>query len=771
MTLGYRTVRDADLTPLSEAVAKWRNLPGQFDTVAESFRNDVAKGLRDSDWEGKAADAAFRRFDTVEKELKAAADEARDVHRLLDDALRTLRDVQRRLKDVEADVAANEHLLLSAEGQVSYRPPADAEGHTAALVKSYQDTVRAYQERIQRVLDDAADADTALHWALTQDRNGRRKGFDAGAFSSLEAAERGRRTAREDARAATELLRLGDGASDRQLARLNKLLSTHEGDPYFAELFATRTGAAGTLDFWRGVADKEHLPDSRRTTLERLQRSLGFTLATATHSESGAMREWKREMIGLGTAWGAATDSRTERPGGSYGFQVMSALMRHGSYDADFLKRYGKELIAFEKSEAGGNVRELWLPGNERANLNLTGGDRGNDPMAGFMEALGHSPEAAREFFHSGDWADYTEQEDYKELLDEDLRYLLIDRQWPGDPASGESKESGYGHEELGHALEAATLGVPYDRQELGQRHDSGTVNVAEQIIRVAVTEQDFLAGRPGLGDSLARIGAGYIGDLNWAISDFGEAEYNEKDRAGAFGRPYLEEGKDPSKADLDSLAGHLSVGHTSALYFLEMVGASESGYQILSAAQQGYTVAALKAHPEPDLEARYLVETGAKVHGVLDQARVNDIHATYGAMTEEANRKLTEAAEWKKFCISQGLGVTAGLITLPFGGPTASAAVTFGVPTLVEGVTGAMETKFGLDIDRELERNAANFTHKEITDKQEFVESGSKAAMAPADAYIRALGLPSDHPWVQEIDVEGRYNDGHAAVDSRDGD
>ncbi|GAB2619691.1 PPE domain-containing protein [Streptomyces capparidis] len=754
MTLGYRTVRDADLTPLSEAVAKWRNLPGQFDTVAESFRNDVAKGLRDSDWEGKAADAAFRRFDTVEKELKAAADEARDVHRLLDDALRTLRDVQRRLKDVEADIAANEHLRLSAEGQVSYHPPADADGHTAALVKSHQDTVRAYQERIQRVLDDAADADTALHWALTQDGNGRRKGFDPGAFSSLEAAERGRRTAREDARAATELLRLGDGASDRQLARLNKLLSTHEGDPYFAELFATRTGAAGTLDFWRSVADKEHLPDSRRTTLERLQRSLGFTLATATHSESGAMRGWKREMIELGEQRSVSMDTRSNRAVGSYGFQVMSSLMRYGTYETEFLKDYGSKLIAFERDQTGGKgkIGDFWNPTGERSYLNRGGEDWGNDPMAGFMEALGHNPEAAKEFFHSD------------EKIDPELKYLLEERQWPGDAVSEKGKESGFGYGELGHALEAATLGVPYDQQELGHRRDPATADIARHIISTVTSDMTFVSSRPEISESLARIGAGYLDDLNWAASNFGDASHDQDVRASAFALPGQGERGDEA-------ASHVNLKHETAIAFLEAVGKQEGAYEILSAAQQTYTVNGLKAHLQPDASTACLIETGAKVHGILDQARINDIDETYGAMTEQANRKLAEAAEWKKFGIGTGLGVTAGLATAPFGGPTTSAAVAFAVPAAADTVMGALDTKLGIDIDRKLEQNAANFNQKESMEKREFLEEGRRAAMAPADAYIQALDLPSESPWLQSLDVEGRYNDGQNALDQSDTD
>ena len=62
MGLTYAQLKQANLTPLSEAVGKWRNLPGQIDVIATSFDTTVTKGLQDSDWTGETADAAFTGF-------------------------------------------------------------------------------------------------------------------------------------------------------------------------------------------------------------------------------------------------------------------------------------------------------------------------------------------------------------------------------------------------------------------------------------------------------------------------------------------------------------------------------------------------------------------------------------------------------------------------------------------------------------------------------------------------------------------------------------
>ncbi|MGK5450629.1 WXG100 family type VII secretion target [Streptomyces radiopugnans] len=122
MTLGYSTVKNADLAPLAEAVTMWRNLPGQFDTIATSFRNGVSKALRTSDWDGKAAEAAFKKFDEVERQFKNASEEAKDIHRLLDSALENFRSAQKRVRDVTNEVAEDKNLKMSSSGLVYLDP-------------------------------------------------------------------------------------------------------------------------------------------------------------------------------------------------------------------------------------------------------------------------------------------------------------------------------------------------------------------------------------------------------------------------------------------------------------------------------------------------------------------------------------------------------------------------------------------------------------------------------------------------------------------------
>ncbi|MDG9705752.1 DUF6571 family protein [Streptomyces sp. DH37] len=750
MTLSYSTVRDADLTPLSEAVAKWRNLPGRFTTIATSFNTEVSGALRASDWEGEAAEAAFRKFDQVQKQMRNAADEAGDVHRLLDSALESFRSAQKRLRDVATEVSEDRNLKLSPAGLVYLDPDDRKEPERLAVLRqAYEDVVRGYNDRVRTALEDATEADTALHWALSQDPNGRSPGFHPDMFRSVQDARQGRDQARKDADTLVELTSLGPDMTDEQLEQFNRLARRHEGDPYFAERFAVRTGPEGTLRFWQGIADARPSGSAAEKTLAGIQESLSRTLATASHSQSEAMREWKKKMVDLGDEriYFVHSGETAMLPSqGSHGFSIMSSLMRHGEYDTDFLKNYGNELFSFEKDHEG-NLKELWYVDDHKARLSFVSGS-GNDPMAGYLEALGHNPEASKAMFESEPWA-AAKDPGHAGDLNPFLNYLMRERDWPQDSAEGEESSEGYGYDELGHALEAATLGFPYDRPDLGAAsylnpkegaypeqsalRDKTAANIMSQVAAVVGFDSDYVTDRPGVGDSLAKMGAGYMDDLSRSVSNFANIDHDADLRDKAF--RYGEQ------------AGHINLDENLAKDFLESVGKHSGAYEILSAAQESYAVSALKHYPEPNEELNRIIDTSAKFHSILDNARAEhiDSHA------EKKSQEYAEAAEWKNFAVSHGVGLGVGLATLPFGGPATSTAVSFVVPAIIEGVGDAAETKLGIEIDQELREREKEIESKAEMEKDDFKEIGKSRAAAPLSAYAQAHGMPSDDPWFAE--------------------
>ncbi|WP_244177818.1 DUF6571 family protein [Streptomyces atriruber] len=720
--LTYEKLLNADFSALSQAVSKWRHLPQKFRTASTKFVNTVEKGLQGSDWEGEAASAAIEKFKYVERQIDYAADEAEDVHKLLDDACEVFTQSQSKLRTLTKDIEEDKYLAIRPDGEVYLSPPKDTPSEDLGMLnKSYRETIQAYKTSIQGHIDRAQEADELLAWVLSQDHNGRKKGFDANTYNSIADAKDGRKRVEEDLKELEKLtgekseLALADADDSLDpatLKRINSIFSRHEGDPYFAEKFATRTGAAGTLDLWSKIADRRQFGDAQTKESAKIQKSLSYTLATASHSDSEGMKRWKADMVSLGDKPVITTSKYSSSDDGPRGFQVMSSLMRYGEYDDKFLNSYGKELLEFEQKSKEAPA-DLW---KRDVFLNFgSGSDQGFDPMAGYMEALGHNPEAAKDLLYAKDWA-------AEGKTDSDLKYLMSGREWPDGNPSADNK-AGFGYGELGHALEAATLGSPYDAAGHELHRDARTANIMEQMATTVASDIDYVENKTGIGNSLARIGAGYADDLNWAT-------INEGGRGSSIHRDDL------YRPNGD--AGHADLDPTVARNFLYNVGQHEGSYEILSSAQQAFTFGALEAHADDANSAEKVLNNGAYIHGVLDEARISQVDKASNDATDKMNEELAKSAEWKKFGISQGLGLATGVAVLPLGGPTASAAAAFVVPTIVEGVSGAVETQWGMEIDEETKKREADLTNKNRMTADEFSELGHLRATNPALLHLK---------------------------------
>lgn len=740
--VSYNSLLSSNLEPLSDAISKWRHLPGHFRQIRENFQNHVQKPLVNSDWHGHAADAAEKQFHRTSGQLGKAAEEAQDVHHILESAYNQFKKCKKQLQNCKKAVEDDPNLKIDKSGTVSYEP-AETAHHASpqqgkAEAKAYEQVVSDYNNRIGDILEKATSADELLDWALRTDANGRRKGFTGAGVSSLKEAKKAREDAAKDAKDLTTRIQhaaaTGRDLSVHELQEANTLMRKHEGDPYFGEKFATGLGGRGTLEFWQRNADRQQTGDARTKTLSHLQKTLGLTLATASHSDSGAMTDWKHDVIRLGTKRFDDAGATQYGPGvskGPYGFQIMSSIMRNGEYDKDFLHEYGKGygkghahvpgLIEFDKKASEhGSPKDFWTSkGDYEAMLNLgEGGDKGMDPLAGYMEALGHNPEAGKELF-------YKEGFEYKpnDEFDPDLKYLLHDRKWPDGNPLGASKNQ-YGYDELGHALEATTLGRPYDEPDLGLHKSPEGANVMSQTVRMVAADSGFLDDRGNLGGSLAKMGAGYIDNLDRGISDFGDSPYGEGSRKSAFG---------------DIGNNDINIGRKHAANFMSIVGGDDDGYKILSTAQHEFTQHSVKNASESNDPLKLSLETGAESHGILDQARGEAIMDDAEDTKEEKAQKLEEAAEWRKFGGSQAIGQTASLVTAPLEA-TRSAGIS--VP-IVDTVSESMQTQQEIMIDREVQHQQDAFdgkidAHAEDM-KSEFRSKGEGTAQDPLDAYISA--------------------------------
>ncbi len=188
----YSDVKNVDLGKLSDAVDEWRTLPGKIKQLGLTFRTEVVKGLKGSNWSGEAAESAFVKFDDIEKQISDAAKEASAIYGLLSSALDCFRNAKRELCDIEREVEGHVHLSLNGSDGSVYVDEKKVDPESRAMMhKSYLDAIEAYRDRTQKALEAARDGDRALKWALLRDGDvGRR--FNADAYGSLKEAQVGR---------------------------------------------------------------------------------------------------------------------------------------------------------------------------------------------------------------------------------------------------------------------------------------------------------------------------------------------------------------------------------------------------------------------------------------------------------------------------------------------------------------------------------------------------------------------------------------------------
>lgn len=768
--LTYKTLIAANLTALSEAVARWEKLPDKFRKVGSSFTTEVSGPLRDSTWSGKAADGAKAAFTRVEKEIERAAGEAADVHGFIKAAHSKLRSCQKQLLEYKENLDRSTYLQIDDTGKVSRRESVLGEGPTggkgALRDITFGDSVDHYNREISQILEDARGADRDLKWALSLDPNGKKQGFTDTGVNSLQDIGRARKEAAEDARAFVKLASVDDRVlTTSELNRANAYLREHAGDPSFREKTLTSLGARGTLEFWQRNVDEPQTGGARTKALQGLQKSMSLTLANASHSDSPAMNDWKRDVIKLGNerfpdtnfSGQALAPGRTGK--GPYGFQIMSSLMRHGEYDKDFLVDYGqgyKEdgkqvpgLIDFDKKASeNGSLKDFWQPDGYTAMLNVgSGSDKGMDPMAGYMEALGHNSEAAQElFFKEG----YRGQSGA--TPDSDLKYLLRDREWPdGNPRSADCR--GYGYDELGHALEAATLGRSYDEPELGLKRSEASANIMSQVVAISTDGEPLVDEklRPGgqhLSDSLAKMGAGYIDNLDWAVANSSDRQ----EHIDRYDRVFGEIG-----------ASDLKVEHQQAVGFLRDVGGTVDGHKILSAAQTDFTVNQVKGDPGSGEYLKELFRGGAEVQGIMDSARADSILGDADDTKEAKAQKLSEAAEWQKAGWGQGANVVSTVVE---GAATGARAMAYAVP-VVDTAAQAMATEQGILIDQVMQREQDKYDagiDAQSDDLKSGVEgAGKKRVAIPLAAYLEANPARRDGEWqlAMENEIENGYDRG----------
>lgn len=734
----FNQLYHARLGSMQDAVDDWTETVKRLKTLEEQAENGLRAKAEKADWKGENAGITLPFVKKTAKEFGDAAKEAESIRNILRDAVSEFKVAKENITKVVED-APGKGIRIDANGTVSYliHPDRRAKDYDGPEPKEADfDKTRA---DIKAAIDKATEADEvasrALRTLVGKDKNN----FSGTDYDSLKQAAKAQDA--EDAKAAAEIVAKGDDATAEEIDRLNKYFKDNTGDQYFAERFALEVGVKGNLDYWVDMgdaSDASHLAADNPEKIKELQKNWSMTLAAATHSNSPAMEQWKADVIKSGD------DVFRSRGTSAYGFQVMSNLMRYGTYDTKFLNTYGGAVARAENKmthDGGVKPSQVWSSGlSAPPRLNWDGKDLGRDPMTGFMEALGHNAKASTSFFNSSIDLTPDNPNDNKKI--DAFKYFTKERDWPED-AYKDGYGNKYGYDSLGHALESATTGHAYDApaQDFKDVRTLDNAKVLQKVVDFYGSDPKY-AHQQGISDSLANIGTAYIDEFNRSLEQDDSNSLREVHNS-PFGAT-LADGHSRFGSDYDEA---LLFNRGDAVNFLSIVAQSEDGHSQLSAAQSIYTANTLGVvGPEPgsqelkptDLtDAHTVMRIGAETHGILDNSRIGQIEQDYEEGSKERQKAIAQTTEWIKFGTEAVVGGGIAIATDGAASPV--------VPVIADTVGSAAVGGLGMITDSISEDYAEedDEKYKKPYDemKEDALNAGKASALNPAKAYAQAPG------------------------------
>ncbi|MGW0119574.1 hypothetical protein [Streptomyces sp. NPDC003327] len=764
--LTYDNVYHAPLGKLKAAADDWSEMKGKLDRLAEDARTTMAAKAKDEYWRGVNAEVTKPFVDKTAKEFEDAAKAADGIHKVLEDGYKNFKKAQDDLKRIVDTEAPEQGFFVKSDGTVAAKEPlSETKDQGARHDPDFQDAVRreraaiqAMEQRIKAIIEVCDEADVACSNALRANNTADKHNFSGPKYTSLDA---------EEAQRAVDLAKKGRDISHEELVRLNELLKDNSGSKEFSRTFYDGLGPKGSLEFFGQLStdtydytkvDKERLAD-----VQALQKNLGLNLATATQGGDAWTDKWSADMRKLGTER-IPLVKYDNNP--AFGYQLLGGIMRYGEYDKKFLvpiaehvtQLHAKDpyLFANSKPMIAGGLQNQYNPSGVNG--------AGFDPMVSMLEALGHSPEAAKEFFskeptsynkdgsvggtvdldpkkeeNQVSYLDYFANKDYTFFPD-------IDGHDPDDA----KKSADYMPDALGHALEAATLGHAWDDPTPELKRDADSAKIMTEVVSKYGGDAELLKKwQSPLADSLGNMGAGYIDDLNWALDK------------NATDSPFS-----PTKDN----AAHAQFGRQATVDFLSTLGQHPDAYATVSTAERLHTTSVLEAQVGPDGKidegrARATVFTGATLQGLLDESRGAQVEAEGMKKHEEYEKAAQAKAGWVE--LGATVGIAAGVAFLPATAAVGTAAVL--VPLAVDTGSGVMEQLAGQVIgdwsDKSIEDHKDK-TEDEIHESNKAMyTAGRYSAESPMERFLTLHGTQVSSDFRQDMieSVSNGYMNGNA--------
>ncbi|MFG2878256.1 hypothetical protein ACGFYU_25155 [Streptomyces sp. NPDC048337] len=663
--LTYENVMHAPLDKLQTAVTDWKAMADKLDEMAEAARNGMKAKADKAEWSGVTAGVGRAFVDKTAKEFEDAAKEARGVHQLLSDGhatIKTARDALKKAADEEAPAAG---FRVDAAGKVSAIPMDPKTEFAARHDPDYQEWKRkeeenrkAWQARVDRLVEDCADADDSLARALranvSDDHN-----FTAPKYTTLDG---------EQADRAAELMKKlskepgGVARNPEALRELEELLDDNRNDAEFAPDFYRKLGPEGTLEAYARLSiDASSLGEAGKDRLGmvgNIQNDMGAMLGLATQKSSPNHLDaaWTTELMKAGRKEMQVTGDLTSK---IYGYQALGALLHEGKYDKDFLTSVGRDMVAFDRENP--KAWEHGSPYDPKTVLSQgKDGSRGFYPLTGLMDAMSHNPDAATAFFNepvrqdsNGDGIVTTADKavdgqhgkargmvDY--MLDKESWADAFDRS-PSHPYG----EAGPAQDAVGAALEAAVSGrAAGDEDAKPVPHTKEMTAIMERVVEKIGDKPELVVAKPGEPDGPLKGLSGHFGQM--------AAEYMPDIQASA-----------ENSSGIIKVSGDMAEFHKADMAtFIGAVGQDPDAYGAITNSQRAFTttlindvVAHRGEYEDLDAAIKTAVHPGGQIAGILSEARAEGTFAENGHKAEEYVKGVEDNAKW----INRGISAAGG--------------------------------------------------------------------------------------------------------------
>ncbi|GAB7185095.1 hypothetical protein ATKI12_4926 [Kitasatospora sp. Ki12] len=696
--VGFHDLTNAKVDSLGAAAGAWDEVAAKLKALDGEWNSVVVAKINGSGWTGPSAESAKPALQRGNDQLNAAATEAGALASVLREAATEIQAAKDKLGALVAEATA-EGLTVSPDGTVSWPDPDKAVKNDPQAATVYHDQYRAkagdIRARVDGVLRDATEADQRACFALRTDASSDKDGsFNGQAVGGGPEA---------DARRAAQLVSRGNKLSDAELVELNSLLRSHATDPKFTTGFYQDVGPKGLLLFWNSMVGDDNsvagASEARWKQYQELQKNLGTALATATRTtnEPHLSDQWAADLrkAGAEPLW-ETPETTAGKPWVPRGYQVLAGILRTGNYDPHFLNPIAEHVLQLDAKDTHPTMR-FWTPAlvsrsPERLGFNILGqdGGAGFEPVSGILEALAHSPEAATKFFHDQPTAyntDGTVSPNGNAKPADYLHYLAHDKEFRGDTVSQDKDvvagSRASGPVALGHALEAATSGHPYDDMPSAPaKHLADQADVMNKVMKEFGRDEGGSLARitggadPGaplaaLRPSLGRMAADYMGDVQRAMSPWDHT---------------LPVNGEPARLSTSDVRSVLNV-----------IGRDPAAYGSVINAQQAYTTALIHgafAGGETDtaklaIPVENAANAGGSVAGVLNEARADAVFKQHAATDKAFNDAVQNGSFWAKTAFSTTIGgITDGVA----GAAGASKASDFIVDQILQGVTASVQ-------------------------------------------------------------------------------